>query len=99
MHWDEPVDTLYFPAMHGAHVPPSGPDEPALQVQLVKAPLPAGELEFDGQALQVELNKSGNSCSHSAKSGSLISIAILLHKGLLRPHQNWLPMTENQAAP
>jgi len=26
-----------------------------LQAQLVKAALPAGELEFDGQALQVEL--------------------------------------------
>jgi hypothetical protein len=26
-----------------------------LQVQLVKAALPAGELEFDGQALHVEL--------------------------------------------
>ena len=28
---------------------------PALQVQFVKAALPAGELEFDGQALHVEL--------------------------------------------
>jgi hypothetical protein len=28
---------------------------PALQVQLVEAALPAGELEFDGQALHVEL--------------------------------------------
>jgi hypothetical protein len=35
------------------HVPPSGPVEPALQVQLVKAALPAGELEADGQALHV----------------------------------------------
>jgi hypothetical protein len=50
-----PVNDLYFPATHGAHGPPSGPADPALQVQLVKAALPAGELEFDGQALHVEL--------------------------------------------
>ena len=35
------------------HALPAG--DPALQVQLVKAALPAGELEFDGQALHVEL--------------------------------------------
>ena len=35
------------------HALPAG--VPALQVQLVKAALPAGELEFDGQALHVEL--------------------------------------------
>jgi hypothetical protein len=46
----EPVDALYLPATHAVHVPPSGPENPALQVQLVKAALPAGELEFDGQA-------------------------------------------------
>ena len=40
------------------HVPPSSPENPALQVQLVKAALPAGELEFEGQALHVELAKA-----------------------------------------
>jgi hypothetical protein len=45
-----PVDDLYFPAVHAAHGPPFGPVDPALQVQLVKAALPAGALEFDGQA-------------------------------------------------
>ncbi len=50
-----PVDALYFPTAHAVHVPPSGPVEPALQVQLVKAALPAGELEADGQATHVEL--------------------------------------------
>jgi hypothetical protein len=38
-----------------AHGPPFGPVDPVLQVQLVKAALPAVELEFDGQALHVEL--------------------------------------------
>ena len=38
-----------------AHGPPFGPVDPVLQVQLVKAALPAGELEFDGQTLHVEL--------------------------------------------
>ena len=40
------------------HVPPSGPENPALQVHLVKAGLPADELEFDGQELHVELAKA-----------------------------------------
>ncbi len=35
-------------------VPPRGPVDPVLQVQLVKDALPAGELEIDGQALHVE---------------------------------------------
>jgi hypothetical protein len=48
-------DELYFPATHGMHWSPSGPVEPALQVQLVKAALPAGELDFDGQPVHVEL--------------------------------------------
>ena len=48
----EPVDALYLPASHAVHVPPSGPENPALQVQCVKEALPAGELEFDGQAVQ-----------------------------------------------
>jgi ABC-type cobalt transport system substrate-binding protein len=52
-HATDPVDALYFPATQSVHVPPSGPVEPALQVQLVKAALPAGELEADGQALHV----------------------------------------------
>jgi hypothetical protein len=46
----DPVDALYFPATHAEQVPPAGPENPALQVQLVKAELPTGELEFDGQA-------------------------------------------------
>ncbi len=49
-----PVDSLYFPATHAVHEPPFAPVDPALQVQLVKAALPAGELEFDRQALHVE---------------------------------------------
>ena len=48
-------DELYFPATHGMHWPPSGPVEPALQVQLVEAALPASELESDGHAVHVEL--------------------------------------------
>jgi hypothetical protein len=49
-----PVNVLYFPAAHAAHGPTFGPVDPALQVQLVKAALPSGEVEFDGQALHVE---------------------------------------------
>ena len=46
---------MYFPASHTVHAPPSGPEKPALQVQLVKAELPAGELEFVGQVMHVEI--------------------------------------------
>ena len=56
VHVTDPVNDLYLPATHAVHVPPSGPDRdpvhPAVQkqlVQLVKAALPTGELEFDGQ--------------------------------------------------
>jgi ABC-type cobalt transport system substrate-binding protein len=55
VHAAAPVDVLYFPAAHAVHVPPSGPVEPVLQVQLVEAALPASELESDGQALHVVL--------------------------------------------
>jgi hypothetical protein len=56
VHTAAPVDVLYFPATHAVHVPPSGPVEPELQVQFVKAGLPEGELEADGQARHVELD-------------------------------------------
>jgi hypothetical protein len=45
VHAADPVNALYFPATHAEHVPPSGPENPALQVQSVKEVLPAGALE------------------------------------------------------
>jgi len=54
-HTADPVDALYFPATQSVHVPPPGPVEPALQVQLVKAGLRSGELVSDGQTRHVEL--------------------------------------------
>ena len=44
---------LYLPAPHAVHAPPSGPRQPALQVQLLKAVLCPGELEYAGQLLQL----------------------------------------------
>jgi hypothetical protein len=61
VHAADPVDILYFPATHAVHVSPTGPVDPALQVQFVKAALPASELEFDGQTLHVELAEAPNS--------------------------------------
>ena len=49
IHAGLPTVLLYVPAGQGAHDPPSGPEEPALQVQAVTTKLPTGELEFDGQ--------------------------------------------------
>ena len=45
VHAALPVAPLYFPETHRVHVPPSGPDEPALQMQAAKAELPAGASE------------------------------------------------------
>ena len=55
LHKADPADALYLPATHAAHGPPSGPVDPALQMQFVRTELPSGELEFDGQTLHVEL--------------------------------------------
>lgn len=41
----DPATALYFPATHGEHDPPLGPEEPALQVHAAAAELPAGEPE------------------------------------------------------
>ena len=49
-----PAAALYFPASHSEQAPPSGPEEPALHVQSVKAQLPVCEFEFLGQAKHVE---------------------------------------------
>ena len=46
-----PVNALYFPATHAAHGLAGILVYPALQVQFVKAALPAGELELVGQAV------------------------------------------------
>jgi hypothetical protein len=48
-----PVPILYLPVAHGAHTTPSGPVDPALQVQAAGAKLAIGELEFGGHATQV----------------------------------------------
>lgn len=48
-HVADPDAILYFPGTHRVHGPPWDPVDPALQVQLAKVPLPASELEFDGQ--------------------------------------------------
>ena len=43
VHTAVPVEPLYLPAKHDVHGPPFGPVAPALQVQLAKVLLPAGE--------------------------------------------------------
>jgi len=42
-HVAVPVDALYFPATHWVHVPPLGPDAPALHVHAVLTLLATGE--------------------------------------------------------
>ena len=43
---------LYLPAPHAVHAPPSGPHQPALQVQFVIVMLAIDESEFVGQSSQ-----------------------------------------------
>ncbi len=42
----------------GTQVPPSGPDQPALQVQLVTAELPTGDVALAGHALHERADDS-----------------------------------------
>jgi len=42
---------LYVPAKHSAHVPPSGPEDPALHVQSLSSLLPTAECDRSGQAV------------------------------------------------
>ena len=46
-HSELPTLSLYLPATHAVHVPPLGPEKPALQMQSVCLLLASGELEFD----------------------------------------------------
>lgn len=48
VHVTLPALVLYFPATQPEHTPPSGPVNPALQVQAVTVTLPDGELELPG---------------------------------------------------
>jgi hypothetical protein len=54
MQGSAPTTSLFFPAEHKVHMPPSGCQKPMLQTQLV---LPACEEEFVGQVVQVLLDE------------------------------------------
>ena len=55
-HISDPANSLYFPATHSKHVPPSGPVEPALQVQAVSMELPDGDDEWVGHISHVYIS-------------------------------------------
>lgn len=50
-----PATSLYVPATHGVHVPPSGPVAPGSHVQAVNTKLASSEFECAGHAAQVRL--------------------------------------------
>ena len=56
LHAADPDTSLYFPGTHSRQDPPSGPVQPALQVQSLATLLPAGENVRTGQLLHVELD-------------------------------------------
>ena len=69
VHAALPVAPLYFPETHLVHVPPSCPDDPALQMHAIEAELPAGAFEFAGHEVQVSEERAPNavenvSCGH-----------------------------------
>ena len=49
VHAALPVLVLYLPATHAEQTPPSGPENPALQMQAPTTELELGEFEFVGQ--------------------------------------------------
>ena len=49
MHATLPLLVLYLPATHAEQTPPSGPENPALQMQAPTTELELGEFEFVGQ--------------------------------------------------
>jgi len=51
-HAAEPGSFLYVPPGHAEHGPPCGPVNSALQVQLLRLVLPAGEEEPSGHEMQ-----------------------------------------------
>jgi hypothetical protein len=53
VHATLPVVSLYVPATHAVHVPPFGPEKPALQVQAASAEPEIGELELVGHPRHV----------------------------------------------
>ena len=50
-----PLIVLYWPARQPVHVPPFGPENPALQTQAVRATLVVGEVEPAGQSVHAAL--------------------------------------------
>jgi hypothetical protein len=52
-HSELPLFSLYVPAPHVVHAPPSGPEVPAMQMQSDKKLEPWALSEFAGHALQV----------------------------------------------
>jgi hypothetical protein len=56
MQVEFPLNSLYFPATHAVHGPPSGPIHPELQMQLVNAVLPESAKVFDGQGMHVDID-------------------------------------------
>jgi hypothetical protein len=54
VHAALPLLVLYFPATQPEHTPPSGPVNPALQVQAAMAVLETGAFAFEGHTEQVD---------------------------------------------
>lgn len=71
MHVSDPASTLYFPTTHLEHVPPLGPDDPALHVHLDRALLAAGAFEFGGHARHRDSDVASNTVEYLPASHAI----------------------------
>ena len=83
LHAADPDTSLYLPASHAAHAPPSGPVYPTLHVQATTAVLAAGEPESAGQSLHVD--EESAEYLPAEQSLQLISPEILLYLPAAQP--------------
>jgi hypothetical protein len=59
MHNAVPKTALYFPARHAEHVPPLGPVNPLLHIQLTRNDDVVRDCEFAGQSLHAAVPSVG----------------------------------------
>jgi len=64
VHVAAPVCTLYVPATHSVHVPPSGPDDPVLQEQLCTPAEACSDQERAGHCMHVSCDVAASDCEY-----------------------------------
>ena len=68
VHAAAPVCSLYVPATHCVHVPPSAPDDPVLQEQFCSAAEACSDQERTGHAMHVASDVAASDCEYVSES-------------------------------